>query len=136
MGNMVKACVGSVTISKSGHVNDYRRMVDFEAEQIASCTECVPGPGEEMTDCRGLAETLYITADLRFVVHLIECGNSLGWQCVYTLVEASEQDLQRGGRFEKLGFAAMGGRPFRRRAIVASAFLVPVGLTPGLRRRL
>ena len=107
----VKVFVGSVVALSNGIVQDNRRPVEFEAEMLAERTEYGIGRNGYPTDTRGVTETLYKTADGRFVVHIEDWSRWQGEPSTYRLLEVSEADLGVGGNFEALGREAGLGRP-------------------------
>jgi len=103
--------VGSVVAGSSGQVNDTRREVQFEGEELAHYTEYGAGrEGVGITDTRGVTETLYKTADGRLVVHVDDWSRWQGEPSTESLHQATEADLGPGGRFEALGAKSGFGR--------------------------
>jgi len=97
--------IGSIIGGSSGQVNDNRRTVKFEGEQLASVTQY--GYNERtagITDTRGVTETLYKTSDDRLIVHVDDWSRWQGEPNTEQIHEIEEADLRAGGRFEQLGF--------------------------------
>ena len=103
--------VGSITSGSSGIVQDNRRPVEFEGEEIAQRTEYGLGRDGATTDTRGVTETLYRTADGRLVVHVEDWSHWQGEPTTESLIQVEQADLEPGGRFEALGWEAGLGRP-------------------------
>ena len=106
----ITVLVGTYIVGSGGIVQDNTREVQFEGEELAKRTEYGFHKGN-ITDARGVTETLYRTADGRLVVHIEDWSRWQGEPTTYTLVEVTEEDLQVGGRFEALGQEAGFGRP-------------------------
>jgi len=107
----IKVFVGSVVAGSSGQTNDSRREVRFEGEELARRTEYGAGREGGITDTRGVAETLYKTADGRLIIYVEDWSRWQGEPDVYRLVEVAEADLDVGGHFEDLGRKAGMCRP-------------------------
>ena len=103
--------VGSLVVANNGHVEDDRREVVFEGEQLAQVMRYGTNKHGALTDTRGVTETLYRTSDGRLVVHVADWSRWQGEPNVERLERVSEADLQPGGRFERLGREAGFGRP-------------------------
>lgn len=102
--------IGSVVAMNNGHTQGDRRPVSFEGEQLATRTEYgYDSKRGNLTDTRGVTETLYRTADGRMVVHVKDWSQWIGEPTTESLVEVSEGDLQAGA-FEALGREAGFGR--------------------------
>lgn len=102
--------VGSATTASGGVHQDNRREVKFAGVEVASRTEYGTHKGN-VSDTRGVTETLYRTDDGRLVVHVKDWSRWQGEPSTYSLHEVSEADLGVGGRFEMLGAEAGYGRP-------------------------
>ena len=102
--------VGSVVTVSSGATQDNRREVEFVGEELASRSEFGMHRGN-ITDTRGVTETLYRVEPGRLIVHVRDWSQWQGEPNIYTLHEVTEVDLHIGGRFEALGHAAGDGRP-------------------------
>ena len=98
-------------LTGNGISQDSRREVRFEAEELGSRTEYEQDQDGQLTDTRGVTETLYRAADGRLVVHVKDWSKWQGEPNTEYLIGASEADLQPGGRFEDLGNACGFGRP-------------------------
>lgn len=103
--------VGSVQAGSSGQVNDNRRPVQFEGEELARLTTYGAGRKGGITDTKGVTETLYKAADGRLIVHVEDWSHWQGEPTTEHLHQITEADLQVGGRFEELGREAGYGRP-------------------------
>lgn len=101
----IEVFVGTVQGASGGIVQDTRRPVQFEGEQLARWTEYGTDRGG-ITDTRGVTETLYRTADGRLIVHVDDWSRWKGEPSTESLHEVTEEDLGQGGRFEQLGFEA------------------------------
>jgi len=104
--------IGSVVGMSSGRTQDDTRQVEFVGEELA--TQRTYGLSDRtgnLTDTRGVDETLYKTENERLVVHVKEWSHWQGEPNRYYLVEVSEDDLGVNGRFEALGAEAGFGRP-------------------------
>ena len=100
-----RTATGSVT-------QDLTRDVEFVGEELAR--RKVYGYSDrtgEVTDTRGITETLYRADDGRLVVYVEEWSRWQGEPNRYHLVEVTEADLGVNGRFEALGREAGFGRP-------------------------
>jgi hypothetical protein len=102
--------IGTVVIGNGGQTNDSRRAVEFVGEMLGRRTEYGYGRHGNITDTRGVTETLYRTEDGRLIVHVDDWSRWRGEPSVETLHEVTEADLQPGGRFEDLGAEAGYGR--------------------------
>jgi len=102
----IKVHVGTQCITSSGRVSDHMRPVEFEGEKIAKRTEHYGGG-----DSRGVTETLFKTPVGRYVVYVENWTKWQGETSTSKLVEASDEDLDVGGRFEMLAREAGMGRP-------------------------
>jgi len=98
--------VGTRRTLQSGQVDDNSTPVEFEAEELADVTVY---DGDD--DTRGVTWTLYRTTDDRLVVYVEDWTKWQGETSHFTLQEADEEDLEPGGRFERLGSQAGMGRP-------------------------
>ena len=102
--------IGIVTATGSVQ-QDLTRDVEFEGEELAR--RKVYGYSDrtgEVTDTRGITETLYRADDGRLVVYVEEWSHWQGEPNRYHLVEVTEADLGVNGRFEALGREAGFGR--------------------------
>jgi hypothetical protein len=97
---MQKLLVGSVRLV-AGRRRDLTRIVEFEGEEVATYT--MHRDAEAM---RGVTETLYRTPDGRLIVYVENWSKRDEEGIVYSLLEVTGVDLQKGGRFEKLGEGA------------------------------
>lgn len=97
---MQKLLVGSVRLV-AGRRRDLTRIVEFEGEEVATHTMHRDAEG-----MRGVTETLYRTADGRLMVYVENWSKRDEEGIVYSLLEVTGVDLQKGGRFEKLGEGA------------------------------
>lgn len=97
--------IGSLTHFNNGTV-DRRRPVQFEGEQLAR--RSIP---HDNRGNRGRVETLYRTADGRFIAHVRRWSQWQGESDDYTIREVSETDLDVNGKFEHLGREAGLTRP-------------------------
>jgi len=91
--------------------SDTRQKVEFEAEVLGEHIE--HNVKRDLCGHAGSAgrmETLYRTADGRFMVHVHEWGDRPGDPSVESLHEVTEADLLPGGRFALLGAECGFGR--------------------------
>ncbi|HIQ01889.1 MAG TPA: hypothetical protein EYH30_07135 [Anaerolineales bacterium] len=102
--------VGTYVVGSGGIVQDNTREVQFEGEELARRTEYGYHKGN-ITDTRGVTETLYRTEDGRLIIHVEDWRRRQGEPTTYSLFEVTEKDLGIGGRFEALGREAGFGRP-------------------------
>ena len=103
--------IGTIQSGGSGIVQNTTRDVEFEGEELAR--RKVYGYSDrtgEVTDTRGITETLYRADDGRLVVYVEEWSHWQGEPNRYHLVEVTEADLGVNGRFEALGREAGFGR--------------------------
>ncbi len=98
-------------LTGNGISQDSRREVCFEAEELGSRTEYGQDRDGQLTDTRGVTETLYKTPDGRFVVHVKRWSHGQGEPTVEELLEIKEADLEPLGDFGEVGAAAGFGRP-------------------------
>lgn len=98
--------VGTECSTRSGMPVDRMRPVEFEGEKLAQVNDFHGG-----SDTRGVTETLYETADGRYVVYVENWTKWQGETSTYELVEAAMEDFEPGGRFEMLGREADLSRP-------------------------
>ena len=106
----ITVLVGTYTVGSGGIVQDSTREAQFRGEELAQRTEYGYHKGN-ITDTRGVTETLYRTDDGRLVVHIKDWSRWQGEPTTYSLLEVTEEDLGVGGRFEALGREAGLGRP-------------------------
>jgi hypothetical protein len=92
--------VGSVR-TIGGRKNDLTRIVQFEGQEVATRTAYID---EERT--RRVTETLYHTTDGRLIVHVETWSQEEEKGTIYSVLEISGTELQKGGRFEELGHGA------------------------------
>ena len=92
--------VGSVRTIR-GRQRDLTRIVQFEGEEVATRTMY---RNEERT--RGVTETLYYATDGRLIVHVENWSKQEEEGTIYSVLEVTGADLQKGGRFEALGQGA------------------------------
>ena len=102
----IRIYIGTVQSTNGGRVQDTRRAVEFVGEELASYRELGYGRDGQLTDTRGVTETLYKTDDGRLIVHIEDWSRWQGEPTTESLHEVEESDLQAGGRFEQLGFEA------------------------------
>jgi hypothetical protein len=96
-----KLPVGSVRLV-GGRRRDLTRTVQFEGEEMATRTA---NRGSEGT--RGVTETLYYDAtSSRLIVHVANWSKRPEEGAIYSLLEVTGDDLQKGARFEALGKGA------------------------------
>ena len=103
--------IGIVTATGSVQ-QDLTREVEFVGEELAR--RKIYGYSDrtgEVTDTRGITETLYRAEDGRLVVYVEEWSHWQGEPNRYHLFEVTEDDLGVNGRFEALGREAGFGRP-------------------------
>ena len=105
----ISVYVGAVEATANGHTQDTRRVVEFTGEELASNEEYGYHKGN-LTETRGVTETLYRTEDVRLVVHVKDWSQWQGEPSTEHLVEVTDADIQPGGRFETLGSDAGYGR--------------------------
>lgn len=104
--------VGTVNTTNSGFVQDGRREVSFDGELLGSRTEYgYDDRRGNLTDTRGMTETLYRAADGRLVVHVKDWSRWQGEPTTEHVHAVTEADLLPGGRFEDLGHECGFGRP-------------------------
>jgi len=103
--------IGSIVTLSNGAQQDTRREVVFEGMELGTYREYGEGRDGRLTDTRGTTQTLYKTADGRFVVHVDNWSHWQGEPNTETLHEVKERDLQPGGRFYDLAVACDLGRP-------------------------
>ena len=106
----ITVLIGSITTGNN-LVQDNRREVAFQGEELAKLTDYGMGRDGAPTDTRGVTERLYKTADDRLVVHVRDWSNWQGEPTTLSLHEVSEADLSGKGRFAHLGREAGMGRP-------------------------
>lgn len=106
----ITVLMGTYVVGSGGIVQDDRWEVQFEGEELAQRTGYGYDRGD-LTDTRGVTQTLYRTEDGRLVVHVEDWSRWQGEPTTYTLLEVTEEDLGVGGRFEALGREAGFGRP-------------------------
>lgn len=109
----IKVCIGTVeTLSGGGRVQDNRREVEFAGEKLGSLiTYGYDTKRGNLTDTRGVIETLYRHADGRLVVHVKDWSHWQGEPTTESLFVVKDEDLQPGGRYEALGTECGFGRP-------------------------
>lgn len=117
MSEKIEVFVGTVVAGNSGRTNDTRRPVQFDGEKLASWTLYGSGRDGNLTDTRGVTETLYRTDDGRLVVHVEDWSQWRGEPTTESLHEVTEADLEPGGEFEQLGREAGFGRPLTDEAV-------------------
>ena len=100
----IEVYVGEVVALRNGTQQDTRRKVVFEGEKLGERTEY-------RTDTRGTTETPYRTSKGDLVVHIENWSKWQGEPNTETLVKATEDDLQPGGRFYSLALACGLSRP-------------------------
>lgn len=103
--------VGTVDTTSSGFVQDGRREVSFDGELLGSRTEYGFGHNGNLTDTRGVTETLYRASDGQMVVHVKGWSRWQGEPTTEHLHAVTEADLRPGGRFDALGNECGFGRP-------------------------
>jgi len=97
--------IGYETHYSSGTV-DGRSPVEFEGKKLAHRRIPFDNKGN-----RGQVKTLYRTEDGRYLVHIKTWSQWQNEGNDYTLVEATPEDLDAGGKFEYLGREANLARP-------------------------
>jgi uncharacterized protein YndB with AHSA1/START domain len=97
---MQKLLVGSVRLV-AGRRRDLTRVVEFEAEEVATHTIYRGADG-----ARGVTETLYRTVDGRLIVYIENWSKREEEGTIYSMLEVTGEALRRGGRFERLGEGA------------------------------
>ena len=102
--------IGTV-VAMNNATQDNTWQVEFIGEKLATRTEFGTTHKGAITDTRGVTETLYKTEDGRLIVHVEDWSWWQSEPTTYTLYEATEADLQPGGRWELLGAEAGLGRP-------------------------
>lgn len=107
----IEVRVGTYVVGSGGIVQDDTRLVRFEGEELAKRTRYHYDNGQQLSNTRGVTETLYRTGDGRLVVHVEEWSRWQGEPDYYTLVGVTEEDLGINGHFEALGREAGFGRP-------------------------
>lgn len=98
----VQVKIGSVTVGSCGLSQDTTRTVEFVGEELAWRTQA----GEhrsQITDIRGVTETLYKTDDGRLVIFVEDWSQWEDGPVTYSLSQVTEADLGVGGHFEVLG---------------------------------
>jgi len=102
--------VGTVEGGSTVHL-DATREVQFTGEELAKLS--TPGRSDrgDITDSRGVTETLYRAEDGRLVVHVKDWSQWQGEPTTYSLREVTDADLGANGEFEALGHEAGYGRP-------------------------
>lgn len=104
--------IGTVEALNGGRVQDDRRTVEFIGESLGSRTEYgYDAKRGNLTDTRGVTETLYRTEDGRVVVHVKDWSHWQGEPTTESLHVVTEADLGLGGRFEAIGAVCGFGRP-------------------------
>ena len=106
----IKLYVGRVQSTSSGIVQDDTKPVEFVAEERATLKTLGTHKGN-LTDTRGITQTLYETDTEQLVVHVEDWSNWQREPTTYDLHLVNEGDLQPGGRFADLGAEAGYGRP-------------------------
>jgi hypothetical protein len=101
----IRVLVGMVERMTGGQVQDTRVPVEFQGEQLATTT-AYAYDGDQLTDTRGVTNTLYRTADGRLIVHRKDWSRWQGEPTQESLIEITEADLSYNGEFEALGFEA------------------------------
>jgi hypothetical protein len=99
--------VGSVTVGNNATL-DTTRKVEFDGEEIATYREAGTHEGQ-VTDTRGVVETLYKTDDGRLIVHANDWSHWQREPTIYSLHEVTEETLRE--RFPFLADEAGMGRP-------------------------
>lgn len=102
--------VGSAVVV-NGRQQDDLRPVEFVGELVASRTEYGYSDRGQLSDTRGVNESLYRTEDGRLVVYVEDWSRWQGEPNYYRLVALTEADLGVGGDYEALGREAGYGRP-------------------------
>jgi len=98
--------VGSV-YTINNHIEDYRKTVTFEGERIGHVTWYTDSRG-----MKGVTQNLYKINDTTYVVYEIEWSqwtHDTDWHTLHQ--DVTEEDLQYGKRFERLGIATGLARP-------------------------
>ncbi len=106
----ITVSIGSFQVGHGGQVNSTLRPVEFEGEMVAQYVEYGTHEGN-VSDARGVTQTLYRIAEDRLVVHVEAWSRWLGETTVTSLHQVVLPDLQVSGRFEALGHKAGFGRP-------------------------
>jgi len=102
--------VGAVCTGRSGIVQDDRRPVAFEGEELGGLTTYGTDRRGGLSDTRGLTETLYKTED-RLVVYSEDWTRWQGETSRYALHQVTPEDLGPGGRYDLLGAECGFGAP-------------------------
>jgi len=103
---IISVYVGKVQSSNSGLANDDRRLVEFTGEELATHKQFGTDERGNITDTRGVTQTLYKTDDGRLIVHQDVWSLWQGEPSIETLHEADRADFEPGGRFEGLASEA------------------------------
>lgn len=103
---MITVYVGKVQSSTSGLIQDDRRLVEFAGEELATHKQFGTDERGNITNTRGVTQTLYKSDDGRLIVHQDDWSQWQGEPSTETLHEADRADFEPGGRFEGLGAEA------------------------------
>jgi len=107
--DIIQVLVGTVE-SGGGITQDNTKMVEFEGEELGSNVE-FGYEGGNLTNSRGVKETLYRAKDGRLLVHIKDWSHWQGEPTRYFLREVSEGDLGPRGDFAFLGAKSGYSRP-------------------------
>jgi len=116
----ITVLVGTIQSLSGGQTQDLTREVEFEGEKLGEYREF--GYDERrgnLTDTRGVTETLYKTDDDRLVAHIKDWSQWQGEPTTYSLHEVTKDDLVGNGRFARLGREAGMGRPLTLAEVLA-----------------
>jgi hypothetical protein len=95
-----KLQIGSIR-TIGGRKHNLTRTVQFEGEEVATRTAYI---NQERT--RWVTETLYYATDGRLIVHVENWSQQEEQGTIYSVLEITGVELQKGGRFEELGHGA------------------------------
>jgi hypothetical protein len=103
--------IGTIENGRGGIIQSNVRVVEFVGVEVAR--RRVYGYNYDLgqiTDSRGVRETLYRAEDGRYIVHVCEWEEEPSGPTVFWMECVSEEDLALWGRFEALGREAGLGR--------------------------
>lgn len=104
--------IGTLETLSNGASQDNRREVEFSGEKLGSTTAYgYDSRRGNVTDTRGVTETLYRTEDGRLVVHVKDWSRWQGEPNTESMHVVTEEDLGPDGRFWAVGAACGFGRP-------------------------
>jgi hypothetical protein len=107
----IRILIGRIS-SVNGRTQDATRPVEFKGQKLAEYLKIgYDNRTGNLTDTRGITQTLYRTEAGRFIVHIEDWSRWQNEPTTYSLREVGESDLSVNGEFEALGREAGYGRP-------------------------